>query len=89
MRKAEILTRFGWVGAIRVKGDTLLDQPATSTILVRPNLPIREEGVMIHHLARWTWAQGLSPEEAMRKVRTSSARAPLVVLLSSSSMRRC
>lgn len=73
VRKAEILS----VGAIRVKGDTLLTSQRLD-IVVRPTGPVPDHLVTIHHLRGIDVANGLPWEDAIRQVLDFVGPRPLL-----------
>lgn len=72
-RRDEIIS----IGAVRIVGDRILTSEALS-LLVKPTRAISADSVRVHRLREQDVAQGLEPEEAMRRLLHFVGARPLV-----------
>ncbi|MDQ5897532.1 MAG: hypothetical protein RLZZ592_1177 [Pseudomonadota bacterium] len=72
-RRDEIIS----IGAVRIVGDRILTSEALS-LLVRPSRAISADSVKVHRLRERDVAQGLEPQEALRRLLHFVGARPLV-----------
>ena len=72
-RRDEIIS----IGAVRIVGERILTSEALS-LLVKPTRAISADSVRVHRLREQDVAQGLEPEEAMRRLLHFVGARPLV-----------
>ncbi|MFM2054589.1 MAG: hypothetical protein RL456_2626 [Pseudomonadota bacterium] len=72
-RRDEIIS----IGAVRIVGDRLMTSEALS-LLVRPSRGVSADSVKVHRLRERDVADGLEPEEAMRRLLHFVGSRPLV-----------